>query len=381
MKKDKVIDINKEIDKTQELINQNAALIAESENTTVENLYNNIRDGLNSKNPATVNKATKAAAAFVGQLTQMVLKQSIEHIGVDLERFNLLRFFRDESFNEGNSKQFILPLNTGTESYADTPFVPDAHTDPLIEFKQIDFFQPNGQLSDNAYQYHKPLSIRAHEWVPYFKANALSDFVATIKAHVAESISLLKIAATQKFIRDLNIAKKVTDAISTDAYEAFIKLFDEIQNCYDFNTEYNLNGTSKNVKPSTKENLVLFMNKKTLNILLNGIKSRLPKGDIFNLSRYVNENNIVPLGNILKHDTDSKTVIIVDAGEIIPDNKIKVVDKRGLLSFSKLYFSGEQLYNQNMTLQLDLHYWYKLDSLGWYKAFEFEADGLRVIPQ
>ena len=378
MSKNKVLDINKE-DLTT-LVNEVGNQIAEAEGKTMEEMYNGIKDQMNSKNEAVRNKGLRAAAQFVAQLTQLVLKQSIEHIGVDLERFNLLRFFRQETMDEGNSKQYILPLNTGTESYSDTPFVPNAHTDPQIEVKQINFFQANGNLTDNAYQYHKPLSIRAHEWTPYFKSNTLSDFVATIKAHMGESIQLLKLASAQKFIKDLAPNKEIDDQTSQDAYEAFIELFKHIQNCYDFNIEYNLNGTSKNVKPSTKENLVLFMNKNTINILMNGIKSRLPKGEIFQLSRYINEDNIVPLGNILKHNTTSSEVIVVDAGEIIPETEIKVVDKRALLQFSKLSFSGEQLYNQNMTLQLDIHYWYKLDNLEWYKAFKYKCNNLTVIP-
>ena len=376
----KIVDLSANSAELKPVINEVANQIAESENTNLETLYYNIQDQLNSNNQVTKAKGLKAAAAFVGQLTQLVLKQTIEHINPNYNRFDIIKHFRNESFNEGNSAQFILPLNTGTESYSDTPFVPNKHTDPLIEVKQIDFFQKNGNLTDNAYQYHKPLSIRAHEWVPYFKANTLTDFVATIKAHISESIELLKIASGQKFIKELNLAKKVTDATSTNAYEAFIEFFKNVQNCYDFNIDYNINGTSQNVKPSNRENLLIFINKNTLNILRNGIKTRMFKSELFDLETLFNADNVVSVGSLLKHDTDSSTAIVVDAGDIIEDNKIKVVDKRALLQFSKLFFSGEQLYNQNMTLQIDLHYWYKLDFLGWYKGFEFTADSLKVLP-
>ena len=378
MKENKIIDIKKE--DTKELVNQKAKELAEAEGLPLKELYGNIQDQLNSKNEATRNKGLKAAAAFVTQLTQMVLKQSIEHIGLSLGRFDLIKHFRDESFNEGNSAQFILPLNTGTESYADTPFVPNAHTDPLIEFKQIDFFKQNGDLTDNAYQYHKPLSIRAHEWVPYFKANTLSDFIATIRAHMSESIQMLKVAAAQKFIKELDPAKKVNDATSKDAFEAFITFFENVQNCYDFNTEYNFKTTSKNVKPAERESLVMFINKKTLNILKNGIKTRIFNQELFSLESLFAPENIVSVGAVLEHNTNSSTAITVAVGDVVADNEIKVVDKRGLLQFSKLFFSGEQLYNQNMTLQLDMHYWYKLDNLDWYKAFKYTSDALRVIP-
>ena len=374
----KIIDIKKE--DTKKLVNNKAKELAEAEGTTINELYNGIKDQMNSKNEAVRNKGLRAGAQFVAQLTQMVLKQSIEHIGVNLGRFDLIKHFRDETFNEGNSAQFILPLNTGTESYSDTPFVPNAHTDPQIEVKQINFFEANGDLTDNAYQYHKPLSIRAHEWVPYFKANTLSDFVATIRAHMSESIQMLKVASAQKFINELDPAKKVQDNTSTDAYEAFIKFFEHVQNCYDFNTEYNFKNTSKNVKPAERDSLVMFINKKTLNILKNGIKSRMFNQELFNLESLFAPENIVSVGALLNHNTDSNTPITVAVGDVVADNEIKVVDKRGLLQFSKLYFSGEQLYNQNMTLQLDMHYWYKLDNLDWYKAFKYTSDALKVIP-
>ena len=350
----KIIDIKKE--DTKKLVNNKAKELAEAEGTTINELYNGLKDQMNSKNEAVRNKGLRAGAQFVAQLTQMVLKQSIEHIGVNLGRFDLIKHFRDETFNEGNSAQFILPLNTGTESYSDTPFVPNAHTDPQIEVKQINFFEANGDLTDNAYQYHKPLSIRAHEWVPYFKANTLSDFVATIRAHMSESIQMLKVASAQKFINELDPAKKVQDNTSTDAYEAFIKFFEHVQNCYDFNTEYNFKNTSKNVKPAERDSLVMFINKKTLNILKNGIKSRMFNQELFNLESLFAPENIVSVGALLNHNTDSNTPITVAVGDVVADNEIKVVDKRGLLQFSKLYFSGEQLYNQNMTLQLDMHY-------------------------
>ena len=378
MKENKIIDIKKE--DTKDLVNKTAKEIAEAEGTPLKELYANIQDQLNSKNEATRNKGLRAGAQFVAQLTQMVLKQSIEHIGLSLGRFDIIKHFRNESFNEGNSAQFILPLNTGTESYSDTPFVPNAHTDPLIEFKQIDFFKPNGDLSDNAYQYHKPLSIRAHEWVPYFKANTLSDFIATIRAHMSESIQMLKVASAQKFIKELDPSKKVQDNTSKDAFEAFITFFEHVQNCYDFNTAYNFKDTSKNVKPAERESLVMFINKKTLNILKNGIKTRMFNQELFSLESLFSPENIVSVGAVLEHNTNSSTAITVAVGDVVADNEIKVVDKRGLLQFSKLFFSGEQLYNQNMTLQLDMHYWYKLDNLDWYKAFKYTSDALKVIP-
>lgn len=373
-----------------DLVNQAAKTIAESENEgkpvnqhrSVEDIYKNIQEGLNSTNEITKEKALKQAAAFTSQLTQLVLRQTIDLIDLSEKENKIISKFQNYEMNEGNTYQFILTLNTGIENYHDTPFVPQNHTDPQIEVKNCSWEKAPNQLGDNSFQWHKMLSLRAHEWVIYFKSNTLSEFIGAIRKQMIESITLMKRAKIQKFIQNLTIAKQITGAnTNVDCYDSFVELLDHIDSMQFDGQEYCISSTSKNIKAAKKSDILLLINKKTLNLLRTGIKARLTNPGAFDLSNVIDMDNVVEFHKTITDNVNTSTVITTTNTDVIAPDTIIAIDKNALILIHKLFFSGQQLYHPNMTLQLDIHYWFMIDFLPWRKAFKFTDTKLLVVPQ
>lgn len=382
----KTVDINNTLE-TQEMLNEVVNEFTEAEKIeNLETYYDDIKNNLDSKNSIIKERAMRAAAAFTQQLTQLVLKQSIDKIDLSEKENKIISKFTKKTIPEGNSIQFILPLNTGTETYSDTPFVPTTHTDPQIEQKTINYYKADGSLGDWSFQWHKMLTLRQHEWVQYFKTNTLSEFIATIRAQMVESITLLKRAKIQKFLKNFNFGKQITgNAANEDCYDAFIEFMDHVDSMQYDNIEYNIvnsgNQASKNVKAAKKSDLLILINKKTLNLLRTGIKARLTNVDAFNLEQVVDADNIVAFNKLMNDNVNTSTVITTSNDDVIGVNEIKVIDKQALLLIDKLEFNGNQLYNRNMSLEIDLHYWFMIDFLPWRKGFKFSDIKLSVVPQ
>lgn len=390
----KLIDTLSENIDFNEAVNQAAAKVIEAENANkpkekhvnVKDYYEALKRDMDSPNEIIADRATKAAAAFTQQLTQLVLKQALDKIDLSEKENKIISKFRQLDMKEGNTYQFILNLNTGVENYSDTPFVPEEATDPQTEVKNINFFKADRTLGDWSFQWHKMQTLRPHEWTPYFKSNTLSEFVGSIVSQMGESITLMKRAKVQKFLKNLSIGKQITGAASNvDCYDAFIELMDHIDTMQFDTNEYCLNAgsnsPSKNIKAAKKSDLIMLINKKTLNLLRTGIKARLTNPSAFNLEQVVDADNIVEFYKMVNDTVNTKTVITTSNDDVIAPNEIKVIDKQGLVMINKLYFSGEQLYNTNMNLQLDVHYWFMIDSIPWRKGLKFTDTKLTVVPQ
>lgn len=382
-----MLDSNLDINK---LVNEAAEKIVEAENVgkpvekqkTVEQLYSEIQQGLNSPNEIIKEKSARAAAAFTNQLTQLVLRQTMDIIDLSEKENKIISKFNNYEMGEGNTYQFILNLNTGVENYHQTPFVPTTHTDPQSEVKNCNWEKARNQLGDWSFQWHKMQTLRQHEWVIYFKTNTLSEFVGNIRKQMLESITLMKRAKIQRFIQQLPISKQITGNVANvDCYDSFLELLDHIDTMQFDTQEYCISNTSKNIKAAKKSDLLVLINKKTLNLLRTGIKARLTNPGAFDLSNVVDMDNVVEFHKTITENVDTNTVITTTNDNVIEPNTIIVIDKNALVMINKLFFSGQQLYNPNMALQLDIHYWFMLDYLPWRKAFKFTDTKLSVIPQ
>lgn len=367
-------------------LNEAAEAIAEANNQTLEDLYNGIQSELNSNNPVIKERGLKAAAAFTSQLTKLVLRQTLDIIDLGTKENKIISKFSEFEMGEGNTYQFILNLDTGVDSYRDKPFVPEDHTDPQIEVKNCNWKKDNGDLGDWSFTFHKPRTIRQHEWLPYFKANTLSQFVSEIRNEMNESISLMKRAKIQKFIKQLPITKTITGkASNVDCYDSYIELLDTIETIQFDTEEFCINSTgnnpSKNIKAAKKSDILLLIHKSTYNLLKTAVKARATNPTYISLSDSMDLDNVVTFYRMIDDSADSKTVITTKNESIVAPNEIIVIDKKALVLINRLFFYGEQQYNKNMALELDLHYWFMLDYLPWRKAFKFTDNKLTVVPQ
>lgn len=367
-------------------INEAGKIVAESYNKPLKDIYEDIQADINSKNPVSRERGVRAAAQFTNQLMKLVLRQTMDIIELSEKENKIISKFQNYEMGEGNTYQFILDLNTGVDSYHKTPFIPEDYTDPQIEVKNCSWLKENGDLNDWSFQFHKPMTLAQHEWLPFFKTNTLSQFVGRIRAQMSESITLMKRAKIQKFIKELPIGKQITGAVSNvDCYDSFLELIDLIDTVQFDTNEYCLsagtNKASKNIKAAKKSDLILLINKKTLNLLRTGIKARLTNPGAFDLSSVIDMDNVVEFYKMINDNVDSKTVITTSNDSVVEPNTIIVLDKKALILINKLEFYGEQLYNKNMAIELDLHYWFMLDYLPWRKGFKFTDNKLTVVPQ
>lgn len=103
------------------------------------------------------------AAGFVKELALLLLYQvvidsnSIEYMNSFSNAFN------DGEISEGNSKEYIVSLDTGFDSYDENKFIPGSVTKPLQENTIISMFNSDRTLNKDAYQFKKSLTITEME--------------------------------------------------------------------------------------------------------------------------------------------------------------------------------------------------------------------------
>lgn len=382
---------NKQFENTNNIdmvaeINKAGETLAQAHGQDLESMYNNIQSDLNSDNPIKQQAGVRAAAAFTAQLTQLILRQTLDIIGESEKENKIVHKFRKLTMPEGNYYNFILNINTGVDRYQDTPFTPQQHTDPQSETHTLAFYKPDGHTpDDNSHMFHKMLTLRAHEWTQYFKTNTLSAFLGNIRDQIVESINMMKLAKVQKFLKELPIAKQITGKASNeDAYDSLNELIDWIETVQFNDSDFCINKTgfqSKNIKPAKKSDLLVLINKKTLNLIRTGLKARLINPEAFSLTQVVDADNIIEFHKMINDTANTSTVITTSNDSVVDANTVIVIDRNALVLIDKLFFSGEQMYNANMAIQLDVHYWFMIGIIPWYKGFKFTDTKLSVIPQ
>lgn len=360
--------------------------------------YDNAKDlmertinDIKSPNKVKQTQGRAVAAEFTKQLALLILYQEIDSPSIPSAKYNWAKKFNDEMIAEGNSKEFVLEIPTGNDTYNADQFVPTKATAPIIETKIISMYkedaQGNRSLADGAYQYLKPLTINESQWYPYFIKGKLGEFIAKIRKMMRKSYDLFVIAEMEKKIKNMTFGKTITgnghnNTNANTNQDMFACLSNEvipaIEKMQYLNTEYNLSTTSKNIGAAEPSDILVFMNNNVISKLRSGVMSRLFNAHLISLNEIIpKENWIGTAGSVTVGDSDTAITI---GNDWIDNNTIYVLTKDAIRHCLQVDRVESQAWAQNMTLQIVLHIWGTVDYLPWEKGFKYTSDKLSVLP-
>lgn len=317
------------------------------------------------------------AAGFVKELALLLLYQvvidsnSIEYMNSFSNAFN------DGEISEGNSKEYIVSLDTGFDAYDESKFIPSNITKPLQENTIISMFNADKTLNKDAYQFKKSLTITEMEWLPYFKSGELKKFIDLISGKMLRSYELFKFDMLAKLLTSL-VPQKVIAGVEKDCFRCISnEVFPEIENMIKYNKDYNLLASSDYVDACNESDIMLVVGNKLLSRLKNGVESQLFNAQFFgpNSKPY----NILTLSNKLTFG-DSQTAITTDTSQYVDEDTIFAFDKNLIKSLIQVQKNESQSWAENMTIQLTLHVWGVVGTLPWNKIFKYTNANLKVLP-
>lgn len=346
-----------------------------------------LRQDVKSASTARAASAKAAALDFTQKLLRLVLYQEIKS-EFNLTKYKWIDRFDDERIEAGDGKEYIKNLLTGVDTYVDDAFVPTTATNPSADAKVIRLYKDNGQLSDYGFKALKPLTITESKWFPYFMSGKLMQFIDEQVDIMKKSMFFYKYTIFSKLFKDLIkdtgtdiISKRITGS-ATNILTAFVnEIFPQIENMQYFNKDFARDNTKNSQYPNVnnREDLLMIMNRNTLNRFKNGAMSN----ELNN--RLINFNDVLPLENIIGTGADIKVgastdnITVLDT-ELVEEDTVVVINKN---LFKYLWFveiSDSQKFVQNMSIQFVHHLWGVFGQLDWEGAFVYKNPNLKTLP-
>lgn len=262
-------------------------------------------------------KAVSQAGALVTSLSLKTFYQEFTQSPV----FGFMGFrdeFDDIHLKDGNSKEFGFDLLTGVSTYNQSEYVPPSPVDAKIYSYIIRMYDEptpgTKQLSAQAYQFRKRLSLNEPIWMPYFKSGKLSEFMAIERQKIRKAFDYFKfdqiiglISANAKLLAfknnaqaGLQVGGRLVQGTAPNAFEAFSNEIYPLINDFitgDIQAWYggeNYNAALIETNPS---DLIMLMSNKLEAVLKAGISSQLFNAQLFDIKRALNEGNVKFIGN------------------------------------------------------------------------------------
>ena len=333
-----------------------------------------------SENPAERAIGKAIAQQTVQDLLLLCLRQEIMDNPLP-DYMNLTERVFDGWMTEGNQKEYVADLDTGVSSYSNTPFVPSAQTIQKLEQWTLQIYTKNGSsqptLSPQAYQFKKEQTLPVNEWLPYFKKNALNDYITKKQQSLNRAY---KIFIYNKLC-ELIVAEngKVITGQANNLYDALLELAPEIDGMLMYNHEYNKEQQSKLAYTSKASDILIFTSKKVRSAIMNGVKAQVFNANFIGTSeRTYTYENVKCLGNKVTQTTQDAINTVGD--EWINDNTIIVVDISRIKHIIQIDENATQGFAANLTEYLAKHVWGVIDIMPWCKKIVYKNSNLRMIP-
>ena len=333
-----------------------------------------------SENPAERAIGKAIAQQTVQDLLLLCLRQEIMDNPLP-DYMNLTERVFDGWMTEGNQKEYVADIDTGVSSYSNTPFVPSAQTIQKLEQWTLQIYTKNGsnqvQLSPQAYQFKKEQTLPVNEWLPYFKKNALNEYITKKQQSLNRAY---KIFIYNKLC-ELIVAEngKVINGTATNLYDALLELAPEIDGMLMYNHEYNKEQQSKLAYTSKASDILIFTSKKVRSAIMNGVKAQVFNANFIGTSeRTYTYDNVKCLGNKVTQQ-DQATINEVGT-EWLDDNTIIVVDISRIKHIIQIDENATQGFAANLTEYLAKHVWGVIDIMPWCKKIVYTNSNLRMIP-
>ena len=333
-----------------------------------------------SENPAERAIGKAIAQQTVQDLLLLCLRQEIMDNPLP-DYMNLTERVFDGWMTEGNQKEYVADIDTGVSSYSNTPFVPSAQTIQKLEQWTLQIYTKNGSsqptLSPQAYQFKKEQTLPVNEWLPYFKKNALNEYITKKQQSLNRAY---KIFIYNKLC-ELIVAEngKVITGQANNLYDALLELAPEIDGMLMYNHEYNKEQQSKLAYTSKAEDILIFTSKKVRSAIMNGVKAQVFNANFIGTSeRTYTYDNVKCLGNRVTQGDQS--AINTVGNEWINDNTIIVVDISRIKHIIQIDENATQGFAANLTEYLAKHVWGVIDIMPWCKKIVYKNSNLRMIP-
>lgn len=341
-----------------------------------------------SGNAAAKQAAKAQAIDFTQKLLRLVLYQEIKS-DYSWTKYEWVSKFDDERIEAGEGKEYIKELMTGVDSYDASKFVPDAPTYPSADAKVIKLYKEDGTtLEKYAFKALKPLTIIESQWFPYFISGKLMEFIDKQVGLMKQSMFAYKYTVLTNFIKDListtdtNKISKRIDGTATNILSCFTnEIFPEIENMQYFNDEYARDSSKNTLYPNinNRDDLLMIMNRKTLNRFKNGVLSNTLKANLVDFNNVLPLENIIGTGKNLEIGTSSDNIKVKNE-ELIPENMVVVINKNLLKYLWFVEVTDSQQFVQNMSIQYVQHLWGVFGQLDWEGAFVYTNENLKTLP-
>ena len=333
-----------------------------------------------SENPAERAIGKAIAQQTVQDLLLLCLRQEIMDNPLP-DYMNLTERVFDGWMTEGNQKEYVADIDTGVSSYSNTPFVPSAQTIQKLEQWTLQIYTKNGSsqptLSPQAYQFKKEQTLPVNEWLPYFKKNALNEYITKKQQSLNRAY---KIFIYNKLC-ELIVAEngKVIQGQANNLYDALLELAPEIDGMLMYNHEYNKEQQSKLAYTSKASDILIFTSKKVRSAIMNGVKAQVFNANFIGTSeRTYTYENVKCLGNRVTQG--AQDAINTVGNEWINDNTIIVVDISRIKHIIQIDENATQGFAANLTEYLAKHVWGVIDIMPWCKKIVYKNNNLRMVP-
>lgn len=294
---------------------------------------------------------------------------------------NLTERVFDGWMTEGNQKEYVADLDTGTSTYSNEPFVPEHQTPQKLEKWILQVYTKQGanvQLSPQAYQFKKEQTLPINEWLPYFKKNALNEYITKKQQSLNRAYKIFIYNKLCEIITK-NDNGKVINGTATNLYDALLELAPEIDGMLFYNYKYNADQSTKLPYAANSKDILIFTSRKVRSAIMNGIKSQSFNAQFVGTSeRTYTYENVKCLGDKVVQGDQNTINTVTD--EWLNDNTIIVIDISRIRHIIQVDENATQGFAANLTEYLSKHVWGVIDILPWCKKIVYKNQNLRSIP-
>ena len=333
-----------------------------------------------SENPAERAIGKAIAQQTVQDLLLLCLRQEIMDNPLP-DYMNLTERVFDGWMTEGNQKEYVADLDTGTSSYSNEPFVPEHQTMQKLEKWTLQIYTKQGasvQLSPQAYQFKKEQTLPVNEWLPYFKKNALNEYITKKQQSLNRAYKIFIYNKLCSIITD-KTKGKVIQGTATNLYDALLELAPEIDGMLFYNYKYNADQSTKLPYAANSKDILIFTSRKVRSAIMNGIKSQVFNAQFVGTSErtYTYDNVKCLCDKVVQGDQNTVNTV---TDEWIDDNTIIVIDISRIKHIIQIDENATQGFAANLTEYLSKHVWGVIDILPWCKKIVYKNTNLRSIP-
>lgn len=368
--------------------NTGNALAQQKFGKPAKTLIKDLSVALKSPDIVAKTQAEFMASDFVNNLLLLVLYQEIQS-EYKLEPYKWVNMFDDEKVEAGNTKQYIRNIITGADAYDPNMFIPTKATQPKVASTTISLYDRaedgNVILGQNAYQFKKPLTITAQQWIPFFTSGKLQQFIADITKLINETYEMFKISYVQSLIMnmvktDSGIFKKRITGKATNLLTAFTtEIFPEITRMRtQISSDYNLVATTpESINSTRKDEMIMLMNQDLYTKFVGGVLAPVFNNKLVDFGAFIPSENVFPLAKQLVVG-DSDTAITAGS-DVLDTNTIIVLNKNAIKHLWWIEKTENQQWAENMAIQVVLHIWGAFGVIPWGQGFVYTNENLNKV--